>query len=65
VIKAKTKRKVNLPEYDILQENYCLLINDNEVDFSKITSVEKNSIAKLEIINSKEGKNKILIELKK
>jgi hypothetical protein len=65
VIKAKTKRKVNLPEYNILQENYCLLINDNEVDFSKITSIEKNSIAKLEIINSKEGKNKILIELKK
>ena len=64
IVKAKTRRKIILPEYDKLEEEYCLLINDNESDFSKIIGIEKKNIAKLEIINSKDEKNKIMIELK-
>ncbi len=64
MIKAKTKRNIILPEYDILRENYCLFINESEVDISKISNVEKRSIAKLEIITTKDEKSKIKIKLK-
>ncbi len=64
IIKAKAKRKIILPEYDILKENYCLLINEKEVDFSKVIGIENKSIAKLEIIYSKDEKSKIMMELK-
>lgn len=65
MIKAKTKRKIILPEFDEFKENYCLIIDANEVDISQIISIEKKSIDKLEIISTKGEKNKILIELKK
>ena len=64
IVKAKTRGKIILPEYDKLEEEYCLLVNDNESDFSKVIGIEKKNIAKLEIINSKDEKNKIMIELK-
>lgn len=63
IIKAKAKRKIILPEYDILKENYCLFINEKKVDFSKVISIENKSIAKLKIIYSKDEKSKIMIEL--
>ena len=39
--------------------------NGIEVDFTKVISIEKKSIAKLEIINSKDKKSRIMIELNK
>jgi len=63
LIKAKTKTKINLPKYDVLKENYCLLINGDEVDFSKVIGIEKKSVTKLEIINTNGEKSKIMIEL--
>ncbi|HZK97003.1 MAG TPA: DUF4424 family protein [Prolixibacteraceae bacterium] len=65
MIKAKTKRKITLPEFDEFKENYCLMINEKEVDISQIINIEKKSIDKLEIISTKDEKNKIMIELKK
>ena len=63
LIKAKTKTKIILPKYDVLKEKYCLLINGDEVDFSKVFGIDKKSVAKLEIINSKGEKSKIMIKL--
>jgi len=63
LIKAKAKTKINLPKYDVLKENYCLLINGDEVDFSKVIGIEKKSVTKLEIINTNGEKSKIMIEL--
>jgi hypothetical protein len=65
MIKANTKKKIILPEFDEFKENYCLVINDNEVDISQIISIENKSIDKIEIIHSKDKIKKILIELKK
>ena len=65
IIKAKTKEKIILADYDKLKKDYCLSINGIEVDFTKVISIEKKSIAKLEIINSKDKKSRIMIELNK
>ena len=65
VIKAKTKEKIILTDYDKLKKDYCLSINGTDVDFAKVISIEKKSIAKLEIIHSKDNKTKIMIVLKK
>jgi hypothetical protein len=65
LVKAKTKGKIILPEYDTLQEDYCLFVNNKEYELSKVIDIEKKNIAKLEIVNSNNGKNKIMIELKK
>ena len=65
VIKAKTKEKIILTDYDKLKKNYCLSINGTDVDFAKVIRIEKKSIAKLEIIHSKDNKTKIMIVLKK
>lgn len=65
LIKAKSKEKFVLPGYDQLKENYCLFINGDEVDFTKIIGMNTKSVAKLEIIGLKDEKNKIMIELKK
>lgn len=65
IIKAKTKEKIIFADYDKLKKDYCLLINGTEVDFAKVISLEKKSIAKLEIINFKDKKSRITIELKK
>jgi hypothetical protein len=65
IIKAKTKEKIILADYDKLIKEYCLLVNGTEVDFAKVISIDKKSIAKLKIINYKDKKSKIMIELKK
>jgi len=65
LIKEKTKKKIILPDYDKLKKDYCLLVNGTEVDFAKVISIENKSIAKLKIINTKDKKSKIMIELKK
>lgn len=65
IVKAKTRGKIILPEYDKLKEEYCLLVNNNKYDFSKVIDIEESTIDKFEIVNSKEEKNKIRIELKK
>ncbi|MDD3901889.1 MAG: hypothetical protein PHX22_11765 [Dysgonamonadaceae bacterium] len=65
LITAKLKEKIVLPEYDQLKENYCLFINEDEVDFTKIIGIKTKSVVKLEIIDSKDEKTKIMIELKK
>jgi len=64
MLTAKTKRKIVLPAYDILKENYRLLINGSEVDISKISSIEKKTIAKLEIIQINDDNVQIKIKLK-
>ena len=65
LIKAKSKVKIVLPEYDQLKEDYCLFINEDEVDFTKIIGIKSESVLKLEIIDSKDEKTKIMIGLKK
>ena len=65
IIKAKSKEKIVLPDYDQLKENYRLFINDNEVDFTKIIGIKTESVVKLEIIDSKNEQKRIMIELKK
>lgn len=65
IIKAKTKEKIILPDYDKLIKDYCLFVNGTEVGFVKVIGIEKKSIAKLEIINLKDKKSKIMIDLKK
>ncbi|HTO15804.1 MAG TPA: hypothetical protein VLZ83_08535, partial [Edaphocola sp.] len=64
-IKEKSKEKIVLPEYDQLKEDYCLFINGDKVDFTKIINIKTESVVKLEIIDSKDEKIKIMIELKK
>jgi hypothetical protein len=65
LIKAKSKEKTVLPDYDQLKEDYRLFINKEEVDFTKIIGVKPKSVVKLEIIDLKDEQNKIMIELKK
>ncbi|WP_461638278.1 hypothetical protein [Labilibaculum euxinus] len=65
LIKAKSKEKIVLPDYDRLKEDYRLFINEDEVDFAKIIGFNTKSVAKLEIIDLKDEQNKIMIELKK
>lgn len=65
MVNAKTKRKIVLPEYDILKENYSILINESEVDISKISGIEIKSIAKLEMIRIKDEKYQIKLKLNK
>jgi len=54
MLNANSKRKIVLPAYDILKENYRLLVNEREVDISKISTIEKKTIDKLEIIEIKD-----------
>jgi hypothetical protein len=42
-----------------------LFVNGNEVDFAKIVGMNTKSVAKLEIMDLNDEKNKIMIELKK
>jgi hypothetical protein len=65
LIKAKSKEKIELPDYDQLKENFRLFINENEVDFTKIIGIKTESVMKLEIIDSKDEQKRIMIELKK
>lgn len=65
LIKAKSKEKIVLPDYDQLKENYRLFINENEVDFTKIIGIKTESVVKLEIKDSKDEQKIIMIELKK
>jgi len=65
IIKSRTKEKIILPDYEKLKEDYCLFVNEDEVDFPKIIGIKTKSVAKLEIIDSKDEQNRIMIELKK
>lgn len=66
LIKAKSKEKIVFPnDYDQLKENYSLFVNGDEVDFAKIVDMNTISVAKLEIMDLNDEKNKIMIELKK
>ena len=65
LIKAKSKEKIVLPDFDQLKAEYRLFINEDEVDFAKIIGIKTKSVAKLEIIDLKDEQNKIMIELKK
>ncbi len=65
LLREKSKKEIVLQNYDQLEEEYCLVINENEVDFSKIIGIETSLVARLEIIDSKDEKRKIMIELKK
>jgi len=65
LIKAKSKEKIVLTDYDQLKAEYCLFINGDKVDFAKIIGIKTESVAKLEIIDLKGEQNKIMIELKK
>jgi len=65
LVKAKSKEKIVLPDYDRLKEEYELFINQENSDFAKIIGIKTESISKLDIIESKDEKTKILIELKK
>jgi len=64
MVKAKSKKKINLPDYDALKENYSLFVDDNEVDFSEVIGIKEEFIAKLEVIKSRKSKRKIMIEFK-
>jgi len=65
LIKAKSKEKIVLTDYDQLKAEYRLFINGDKVDFAKIIGIKTKSVAKLEIIDLKDEQNKIMIELKK
>lgn len=65
IIKSKTNEKNSLPEYDKLKESYCLLVNGKEIDFAEVIDIEVEAVTKLQIINSKDDKTKIMIDLKK
>ncbi|RKD90179.1 DUF4424 family protein [Mangrovibacterium diazotrophicum] len=64
MVKAKSKKKINLPDYDALKENYSLFVDDNEVDFSEVIGIKEEFIAKLEVIKSRKSKRKIMIGLR-
>jgi hypothetical protein len=65
LIKAKSKEKIVLTDYDQLKAEYRLFIDGDKVDFAKIIGIKTKSVAKLEIIDLKDEQNKIMIELKK
>jgi len=65
IIKEKAKEEIIISDYDKLKKDYCLLINGTEVDFAKVINMDKKAIANLKIINSKDKKSKIMIELRK
>ena len=65
LIKAKSREKIVFTDYDQLKEDYRLFINEDEVDFAKIIGIMTKSVARLDIIDSKDEKTKIMIELKK
>ena len=64
IIKAKSNKKVLLPNYDQLKENYRLYINENEVDITKIIGIKTESVIKLKIIDTKNEQKRIMIRLK-
>lgn len=53
-----------LPNYDKLTEEYRLFINNEEVDFVKVVDINKTSVSKVKITDSKDGKIKIMVELR-
>ena len=65
IINAKSNKKVVLPDYEQLKENYRLYINENEVDITKIIGIKTESVIKLKIIDRKNDKIRIMIKLKK
>lgn len=65
LVKEKSNKEINLTDYDKLIKDYYLFINGIKVDFVKVIGINKKSIAKLEIINLKDKKSKIMIYLKK
>jgi hypothetical protein len=65
LIEAKSNEKIVLPDYDQLKKDYRLFINEDEVDFTKIIGIKKESVVKLEMIDLKEEQNRIMIGLKK
>lgn len=65
MLNTKPKKKIVLPEYDKLKENYSLLINESEVDISKIGSIKIESIAKIEMTRIKDEKYQIKLKLNK
>jgi hypothetical protein len=65
LMKAKSKEKIVLPEYDQLKEDYRLFINENEVDFTKIIGINPDSVVKFEVFDSKLEQSRIMIGLKK
>jgi len=65
LVKAKSKEKIVLPDYDRLKEEYELFINQNNSDFAKIIGIKTKFVTRLEVIDSKDDKTKIMIEMKK
>lgn len=61
LIQSKSKEKADFSDYQQLIEGYDLFINQEKTDFWQIVDVESKSVTKVEIIDSKEGKNKIMI----
>lgn len=64
LVKAKSKEKIVLPDYDRLKEEYELFINQNNSDFAKVIGIKSKSVASFEVIDSKDDKTKIMIEIK-
>lgn len=64
LIKSKSKKKIVLANYDKLTEEYRLFINNKEVDFVKVVDINKTSVSKVKITDSKGGKVKIIVELR-
>ncbi len=65
LVEAKSKEKIVLPDYDRLKEKYELFINQENSDFAKVIGIKTKSVARLEIIDSKDDKTKIMLEMKK
>lgn len=64
IIQSKTKEKIDLPGYDELKENYCLFVNNKEVDFTEVAGIDEENISKVHFKNSAGKKSQILIEMK-
>jgi hypothetical protein len=65
IVEASTKEKINVSDYDKLKEDYCLFLNENEVDFHEVIDIKSKSVVKVEIMTAKGERNKIVIALKK
>ena len=64
IIKLKAKEKFELPGYDELKEDYCLFVNNNEVDFTEVAGVDEEYISKVHFKNSPGKKSQIHLEMK-
>ena len=65
IIKAKSKQKISLSDYDKLKEEYCLYVNGDKVDIAEIIDIKEKTIAKIKIKTVEDEKTQIMIELKK